>query len=1242
MANLSNYIDASVKSPSATVWVDGSKKRDILSIEVQQSLQDSIASFSIITVSNPGVFPEDRVRIFQGYHGKEQRTFTGIVDSVEKNDADGTYTISGRDLLKKAIDTFLVQEIKFGIDVESGKYYYSSYDGDAGGIFNIHEYDDYASMIANHPETADNYSSEGVKAEAVVQWLLVMSGLIEGAEINVDSTEFWIGDITPATFHLTTVYDAIQQICDLIGWYVFCDPAGVVRFKQRPRRPSGYTIWTYSSTKDNLYTVTKLDSNMDLRNYVEVHGASGIKVIAREGSDYLGSTPYRGVVIGNDLIDTSGIATFIASRVLADLNRLTESVTLDVDGNPYLFPGQSLSVKADNVNGVFMIEGISSTLSAENGYKMSITAKAYPSTNGDEEDDGDIEAAFTVGAAVSIGDPVILVQLDGSASYSNRGLINQWSWEFPGGLTEPVVSSEPVVWAAYDQTALEAGVTVNLTVQDNIGNIGSTASGITLSGVLANQKMQYRHLYAALTTKAAGSINGGEVWNVVACPAVSAAASAYMSADSSATATYALFGGSDGKIYKTVDYCQSVEKVANVGGSVDSIHVPENNAALALAATSNGELYASKDFGTTWNLLASFDAAVRHAEFGYTDFDYITVVTAGNPNPGAFISVDGGGSWVKLTDFGDVNMQWYTAGASTPYWAHASGIIASVPEPDPVDFAGGAGPSIIAATVAIDDDSMVMAADTTGQLWTYSGGAMQTTQLDGTNYVRHMIRDGDIPIVNYYATQSGVYKSLDRNTTTLPLLVFEGEAMPSSPAESPGATGWGEMVAYGPLAPILPPTIGRLVLQGTNVSNTVTLSGYTAGNVPVYEDGGDNVTGLFVVIGSGTLSTNVGPCLIAEAPACSNYTVLQAGPSYLLSYADFAAGSSGADIPSFDGLSSVVYSVLSVVDFTPVGVSGEVNLFYPVQRTVGWYPYNANDGASYRCFIRGAQFSRIKNLGLANDQRILVGVYKEEHQGFGSYGHEETYFESFDITPGALVSGASNFTRVHYHALDWRMAEGAGQIYYGTQKMSLTSPSDAVLFSLHGGHPSNRRYRYGLVVANADGSVTFTDGPTYTSNADSKQVDFDTGVKFTNPWRTAGYQVEAGQHVVIVDAELDTFEFINEPEPFAGIEPSVMVHSDAYGYRAERLYKIGAYGTGAAEVIWECPADYLEDGDGIVHVSVTHDKLYTTDYITILVNFDYKAYYVFVSQDGGFTWTQYGEFNTGTTGAIYKAWWVES
>jgi hypothetical protein len=111
--------------------------------------------------------------------------------------------------------------------------------------------------------------------------MLAMCGLQEGTQIKVDETDFWIGDKMPATFHLCTVYDAIQQICELMGWYVFCDVGGVVRFKKRPRRASGYTAWTYSTQLHNIRTLTESFTNTDLRNFIEVHGASGIKVVAR-------------------------------------------------------------------------------------------------------------------------------------------------------------------------------------------------------------------------------------------------------------------------------------------------------------------------------------------------------------------------------------------------------------------------------------------------------------------------------------------------------------------------------------------------------------------------------------------------------------------------------------------------------------------------------------------------------------------------------------------------------------------------------------------------------------------------------------------------------------------------------------------------------------------------------------------------------------------------------------------------
>ncbi len=293
MATLTSLIDAHVKEPSCKVFFNGRRARDVLRIELGSSINDSLSTARVELLSIGSIRPEDRIQIQQGYDGQDQLTFTGIVDTIQYNEYERTYVIEARDVLKKALDTFLVQEVAFGVDQATGFYYYSTYTAFDGGSFHIHEYPDSATLYANHPETVGNITNQGAKAEAVVQWLLHMSGLDEGSEIQVDSTNFFIGDISPAKFHLESVYDAAQRIAQLIGWRIYADVGGVARFRRRPRAPGGYTSWAYQTKKEprNVHTISRADTNMDLRTYVEVRGASGIKYIARSTSPYLGDTP---------------------------------------------------------------------------------------------------------------------------------------------------------------------------------------------------------------------------------------------------------------------------------------------------------------------------------------------------------------------------------------------------------------------------------------------------------------------------------------------------------------------------------------------------------------------------------------------------------------------------------------------------------------------------------------------------------------------------------------------------------------------------------------------------------------------------------------------------------------------------------------------------------------------------------------------------------------------------------------
>ena len=867
--SLNSSIDAKFKSPYAKVTFNGAPTRDLLSISVNTALDGAIASASIRCASNPGVNPDARVTIKQGYDGQSQLTFTGYVDSVEPSELEQSWTISCRDVLKKAMDTFLVQEVKFGQDIAAGLYYYSTYIAANGGTFAIHEYTSIAALNAAHPETTDNYSGQGVKAHAVVQWLLHMSGLAEGSEIQVDDTNFWIGDLNPAKFNLTSVYDAAMQIANLIGWRIYADAGGVARFKRKPRQPGGYTYWKYTdkAAPYNIDKLTKTSTNIDLRNYVEVRGASGIRVVKRASSPYIGNTPYRGVLISEELIDTPGIAEFICTRVLQDLNRLKVSIALEVDGNPLLTPGSTVDVNTRIATGKYLVENYQTNMSADSGYKGSISAAQYlGDTKFDEDPTADIFAAFVPTFVSVLGDPKWIVEFDGAGSYSSRGLINRYVWTWPNSTTEDSPNSAATF--IFDEADISNGSSQNVTlaVYDTLGNTASITNAITTSGLLALISPKYRAIYGALTTIAVGSVDGGQSWHSSTLPAISVAASNFGPGGLYVTSGHALFGTSDGYIYKTVDACVTMTLVSSQGHSVIDVHIPELDSTKAAAVTSNGTVVYSDDSGDTWRTIGSFPFPLREVKMNYTNYKELIIVGSGNNN--VFITENTGGLWNYL-GVGAYDTLWATDGAQTNYFAHTHGVLSSGPNGiAALTFSGGSNPIIPAATVMIDRDDGVMAVDSTGQHWVAaSGGIFNPTQYNPFNQTRHMIRDGEMGDIVYYATASGISKSIDRNTTIADLFY---------PTGTPPAGGWGYKVAYGPLASIQTP--GQLVHRGPLSTFTgpsigwqvATSSGWThgcadiggisavtTGGIAIADHGSYNIAFIQAIATSGTATTGI-------------------------------------------------------------------------------------------------------------------------------------------------------------------------------------------------------------------------------------------------------------------------------------------------------------------------------------------------------------------------------------------------
>lgn len=791
MSSLASLIDAPIKTQTATVRINGNRVANILDVSVTSTINDTLTQATVTLASDPKANPEDKIQISLGYDKSEQLVFTGYLDDTNPNEFEPTWKLTARDVLKHMMDSYLVQEIKFGLDANTGLIYYSVYNG---SVFEAFEYSDFSSLYAAHPETQGNITDQGIKTEALITWLLKMCGL---TNIQVDATNFFVGDLNPVKFSLTSLYDAAMQVANLIGWRLYADAAGIVHFKKRPRNASGYTQWIYTDKGSpyNILKVSKTSTSSDLRNYVEIRGYSGIQYIARADSPYIKSSTYRGVLISNELIDTPGMATFMGNRVLKDLNRLKDTIDLEVGGNPLIYPGCSIKIKSKIAGGTFLVEDVQQSMNAQE-YKMQIKASVFPGDTDFTEDTPDIVAAFVPIQLAALGDPKYMVEFDGSPSYSNRGQIVQWNWHWPNNTA--FTANIPQAWYTFDSTEITAGASgiVSLTVTDSMGNTATTSSGITLESLIEATPVKYRQLYAALDTEGVGSLDAGLTWNTISVPAISVAASNFENGGAFTPSGYALFGTNDGRVVKTTDGCVTFYEVLSAAGTFDDVTIPELDGSYALAAQNNagtGYLYRSNDSGETWTQISTFITPIKQCLFDYTNYNHLIVICSGIGR--VFESFDNGGNWVQ-DNFG-IDTNWNSNGSVTNYYAHTSGILSV--NAGIATTVSGTSSNHVAITIKTDDDVGIMSVDITGQHWVYSGGMTQT-QYNPTNTTQHMIRDGELPVV-YYAVTSGIGKSLDFNYTMSGLYY---------PVESV----YGKMVAYGPLAE---PVLGKFYIIAAHV-----------------------------------------------------------------------------------------------------------------------------------------------------------------------------------------------------------------------------------------------------------------------------------------------------------------------------------------------------------------------------------------------------------------------------------------
>lgn len=1199
------------------------------------------------------VHPEDTVTIYAGYEPNPfGLVFTGFVDTVSMSLGEGATTIQCRDILKKALDTFLIQEVKFGIDVEQGRYYYSTYTGNNGGEFTIHEYTSLSDLHANHPETTDNITSEGVKAEAVVQWLLVMCGLAEGTQIQVSPSNFFIGDITPVSFQFTSVYDAIMQIAELLGWDFYATPEGVARFHPRSEYIRGRTLRYALSDIPNHDPVFESQievTNTDLRNYIEVVGSSGVRHVERAFSPYLGTTPYRGVYYASPFVDTPGIASYLARRMLNDLNRLKVQLSLTVPGRNDITLNNRVSVKLNTWltstaadQSLWSIESYQGTIDAS-GYIIKLQLYEYIGDVGFDDTPPPDFFPFSVFYHFTLGDPKLLVTFDASYAGNMASAVAEYKWTINGVEYPP--SSEPTLTILLDRDQLiTTGVLVILSLRyEGSSNWRSSEPKlITYEDITFPSGGEvYRNLFAALRTMAAYSLDSGQTWTTYPIPAISVAASHFDIRDRQPIdRQYALFGTSTGSVYRlTLD--GNFTEVLTTAGEVTQVRISPSNSAVCYALVTQGStssIWRNPVNGkpSSWNQMGTIPGGVIHdielilpdeVSFFITQDQEVsitygvgrTVLYTLDPSLASLVTPAPSSlslRSIRTAPYG--NLEHIFVGVAPVGVLHTTDRFQTV---DVILFPGNAQKTAVSISpdlerpilhVVADDNTLynvyVNPGPSTGTTYT-----MTAAQDCSPMSLAYLVRDGLFKDILYYATYSGVYKSFDANHSVAALYLPDG---------TPPAQGWGVQVAYGSLG--IPQEPSTLLVHGYRLDDLYPIvSGTVDTSSPL---GSTPLSTLSVaLIGGSPEAVTTGLAYLKHPTYATDHIVYGAveGSALVIARVDGSPGEGDPPLPA--GYTADYYrNILLHVATVPSGLP-------TVQPFITSYP-GFMDRIKYEAALISPTQPRTA---------LIQGVSRDGSETWTLGGHDQKFF--MHVTD--LAEGQSNrqWSASVPDVLEGIVGFGGGvgsRIYLDYTHPSPQYPSTKSAFScIRGGHPFKTRVFPTFVHAsssietvtisdnvstNVDNDAGFTSAtfdiiPLCKFNAVSLMVgahlmykypstspqkaDFDmSATPPFSPWRNpAGNAQLALVKKINANNSNEAFEVTllsSLPRELIGGEYSPVIAAMAsYQYNdvlyyATRcfLYKVPNYGQGTPEVLFEVPEEYdprvSSDAYGISFLSV--------------------------------------------------------
>lgn len=265
----------------------------IRNISVKESY-DSFINQAIIQADSTSLDLGDSATVTIGYDTDNGLVLTGYVTSIRERVPAGGYTITIEDELYKAEEYF---------------------------------------MASNNPDAP--FSRSNILTQHLVR------DLLEEAEItnfswDVPLSVTWGTGGTSVEFNLVSVADAVRTIVDALAWHIYTQRDGDVWLVERHSYvEAGDTpSFTWSTASGDKILVASHDKSVEnLRNRIVVYGSSGISRTSSASSPYLPANFYKTAVIATPVITSGSQAKQIADLNLDNMNRLTELLAIQLEGD---------------------------------------------------------------------------------------------------------------------------------------------------------------------------------------------------------------------------------------------------------------------------------------------------------------------------------------------------------------------------------------------------------------------------------------------------------------------------------------------------------------------------------------------------------------------------------------------------------------------------------------------------------------------------------------------------------------------------------------------------------------------------------------------------------------------------------------------------------------------------------------------------------------------------------------------